>query len=127
MKFLIVDDSPTMRRFVAIALTTAGYTDYEEAEDGQEALKKLQKGGFEFILTDWNMPVMNGLEFVKAVRSDPKLKRMPILMVTTRGNKSDIIDALKARVNNYVVKPFTPDTLKEKIKSVLKSVLEDSL
>lgn len=126
MKFLIVDDSPTMRRFVAISLTTAGYTDYGEAEDGKDALEKLQKGNYDFILTDWNMPVMNGLEFVKSVRSDPKMKNMPILMVTTRGNKSDIIDALKAKVNNYVVKPFTPDTLKDKIKSVLKTIREDS-
>ncbi|HLP18087.1 MAG TPA: response regulator [Bacteroidota bacterium] len=120
MKFLVVDDSPTMRRIVNNSLKGLGYTDVIEAEDGKDALAKIE--GIDFIITDWNMPVMTGLEFTKAVRSDDKYKHLPILMVTTRGVKDDIVEALQARVNNYVVKPFTPQVLKEKIDTIIKSI-----
>lgn len=119
MKFLVVDDSPTMRRIVLNALKSFGYTENLEAADGQEALTVLNENSVDFVITDWNMPVMTGLELTRAIRSDAKLKSLPILMVTTRGLKADIIEALKARVNNYVVKPFTPPILKEKIDSIL--------
>jgi len=120
MKFLVVDDSPTMRRIVNNSLKGLGYSDVVEAEDGKDALAKIE--GIDFIITDWNMPVMTGLEFTKAVRSDDKYKHLPILMVTTRGVKDDIVEALQARVNNYVVKPFTPTVLKEKIDMIIKSI-----
>lgn len=120
MKFLVVDDSPTMRRIVNNSLKGLGFTDVIEAEDGKDALAKIE--GIDFIITDWNMPVMTGLEFTKAIRADDKYKHLPILMVTTRGVKDDIVEALQARVNNYVVKPFTPQVLKEKIDMIIKSI-----
>lgn len=119
MKFLVVDDSPTMRRIVLNALKSFGWTENLEAADGEEALTLLGENKVDFVITDWNMPVMTGLELTKSIRSNPDLKHLPILMVTTRGLKADIIEALKARVNNYVVKPFTPPVLKEKIESIL--------
>lgn len=119
MKFLIVDDSPTMRRIVINALRTFEYNEFMEAGDGKEAMALLESNPFDFVITDWNMPNMTGLELTLAIRANDKLKHLPILMVTTRGLKSDIIEALKARVNNYVVKPFTPQLLKEKIDAVL--------
>jgi len=120
MRFLVVDDSPTMRRIVINALKTFGHTEIIEAGDGQEGIDKLNSGEtVDFVITDWNMPNMTGLELTKAIRSDDKLKHLPILMVTTRGLKADIIEALKAKVNNYVVKPFTPAVLKEKMDAIL--------
>ena len=119
-KFLVVDDSVTMRRIVVNTLKTIGYNQYVEAEDGKDALDKLRVDmGINFIITDWNMPVMSGLELTKAIRSDDRTKAMPILMVTTRGVKEDIVQALQARVSNYVVKPFTPQILKDKIDLIL--------
>lgn len=122
MKFLVVDDSPTMRRIVINALKTFGFEEVVEAEDGQDAYTKLQAEKVDFVITDWNMPNMTGLELTKAIRTDDNLKHLPILMVTTRGLKGDIVEALKAKVNNYVVKPFTPQVLKEKIAAVLKAI-----
>lgn len=122
MRFLVVDDSPTMRRIVINALKTFGYTEVVEAGDGQEGFDRLNANEIDFVITDWNMPVMTGLELTKAIRSSEKYKNVPILMVTTRGLKQDIIEALKARVNNYVVKPFTPHVLKEKIDAILKNL-----
>jgi len=120
MKFLVVDDSPTMRRIVINALKTFGYTDVVQAGDGQQGIEQLEAhDDVDFVITDWNMPVMTGLELTQSIRGNDKFKHLPILMVTTRGLKSDIIEALKARVNNYVVKPFTPPVLKEKLDSVL--------
>jgi two-component system chemotaxis response regulator CheY len=117
VKILIVDDSSTMRRIIINTLSRIGYTDVVEGENGKSGLEKLGQGGVEMIITDWNMPEMDGLEFVKTVRgSNPSI---PILMVTTNAAKEDIVEALQAGVNNYVVKPFTPDTLKEKIESLL--------
>lgn len=121
MRFLVVDDSPTMRRIVINALKTFGYTEVVEAGDGQEGFEKLNNNEIDFVITDWNMPNMSGLELTKAIRSSEKYKNVPILMVTTRGLKQDIIEALKARVNNYVVKPFTPQVLKEKMDAILKN------
>jgi two-component system chemotaxis response regulator CheY len=117
LKILIVDDSSTMRRIIINTLSRIGYSDVIEAENGKVGLDQLGKGGVEMIITDWNMPEMDGLEFVGNVRGqNPSI---PILMVTTNAAKEDIVAALQAGVNNYVVKPFTPDTLKEKIESLL--------
>jgi two-component system chemotaxis response regulator CheY len=122
LKFLIVDDSQTMRRIVANSLKNLGYDDFVEAGDGKEALLKLSADdNLNFVITDWNMPVLSGLELIKAIRSDEKMGKIPVLMVTTRGVKDDIIEALKAKVNNYVVKPFTPAILREKIDAILAS------
>ena len=122
IKFLVVDDSPTMRRIVINALKNIGYTDIVEAEDGKDALAKLYSERIDFIITDWNMPNMTGLELTRAVRSDPNFANIPILMVTTRGMKQDVLEALEAKVNNYIVKPFTPQVLKEKIEQILKTL-----
>ena len=122
LKILAVDDSPTMRRIIVNTLKRAGYDDVTEAADGKDALAKMQIDRFNFVITDWNMPNMDGLTFVNKLRGDPDTKTLPILMVTTRSVKDDIVSALKAGVNNYVVKPFTPDTIKEKINDVLSNI-----
>jgi two-component system chemotaxis response regulator CheY len=121
VKFLVVDDSLTMRRIVINTLKTIGYADVVEAGDGKDAMAKLLSEGADFLITDWNMPEMNGLELTKWVRSNAQFAAIPILMVTTRGNKEDVIDAMKVRVNNYIVKPFTAQGLKEKIDAILKA------
>ena len=119
LKILVVDDSATMRRIVINALKEIGYTDVIEAEDGKDALVKLMTDKVDLIITDWNMPNMSGLEFARAVRSETDIESIPILMVTTRGVKQDIIEALQARVNNYIIKPFTPQLLKDKIEQTI--------
>ncbi len=120
LKFLVVDDSVTMRRIVINSLKNLGYQNFIEASDGRDALEKLSAdSSINFVITDWNMPNVSGLELTKAIRSDEKYISLPILMVTTRGVKDDIIEALNARVNNYVVKPFTPQILKDKIEQIL--------
>jgi two-component system, chemotaxis family, chemotaxis protein CheY len=121
MKFLIVDDSATMRRIVANSLNRIGYSQFAEAGDGVEALASFD-GSINFVITDWNMPNMGGLDLVKAIRSHPAGGSVPILMVTTRSIREDIVAAAQAGVNNYVVKPFTPEVLKEKIDQVLGSL-----
>jgi len=119
-KFLVVDDSVTMRRIVTNSLKTLGYTNFVEAEDGRDALAKLgADNSINFVITDWNMPNMTGLELTLAIRGNAATEDMPIMMVTTRGVKDDIMDALKARVNNYVVKPFTPQILKDKLDQII--------
>lgn len=123
-KFLVVDDSITMRRIIINTLKNLGYKNFVEAADGNEALTKLASDEeINFVLTDWNMPVLSGLELVRTIRSDEKLSHLPILMVTTRGMKDDLIEALKAKVNNYILKPFTPQTLREKIDQVLSTTI----
>ncbi len=120
LRFLVVDDSVTMRRIVINSLRNLGYDDFIEAADGKEALEKLTAdSSINFVITDWNMPVVSGLELVKSIRGDEKLSKLSILMVTTRGVKEDIIEALQAKVNNYIVKPFTPQILKEKIDQII--------
>ena len=119
LKILAVDDSPTMRRIIINTLKRAGYNDVVEATDGKDAIAKLKVEQITFVITDWNMPEMDGLEFVNTVRASAEFKGLPILMVTTRSVKDDIVEALKAGVNNYIVKPFTPETLKQKIEQIL--------
>jgi len=120
LKVLAVDDSPTMRRIIVNTLKRAGFPDVGEATDGKDALAKLKVDTFDFIITDWNMPEMDGLAFVTTLRATPEYEKLPVLMVTTRSVKDDIVEAMKAGVNNYIVKPFTPDTLKQKIEQILK-------
>lgn len=119
MRILVVDDSSTMRRIIKNTLTRLDYEDIEEAENGAEAWKIMCNKEIDILVTDWNMPEMNGLELVKKVRAEDKYKEMPIIMITTEGGKSEVIIALKAGVNNYIVKPFTPQVLKEKLEDVL--------
>lgn len=119
MKILAVDDSPTMRRIIINTLKRAGFDNIVEAGDGKDALEKFKSEKIDFLITDWNMPEMDGLALVSALRKTPEYQKLPILMVTTRSVKEDIVEALKAGVNNYIVKPFTPDTLKAKIEEVL--------
>ena len=118
MKFLLVDDSGTMRRIIGRTLIKLGYSDVIGAENGQEALEQLEKEDVGFVITDWNMPVMNGLKLVQNIRAG-KHKHLPILMVTTNGSKDDIVQALKAGINNYVIKPMTAEDLQDKIKGMM--------
>jgi two-component system, chemotaxis family, chemotaxis protein CheY len=122
MKILIVDDSSTMRRIIGNVITQLGFTkdNFDEAEDGVKAWKLLTEAHYDVILTDWNMPNMNGLELVQKVRSEGTHQKTPIIMITTEGGKSEVITALKAGVNNYIVKPFSAEVLKEKLDGVLK-------
>ena len=122
MKILIVDDSITIRRIITNALKTVGFPETVEATNGKDALEKLATANVDFIITDWNMPEMNGLDFIKQVRANPLYSSLPILMITTRGTEHDVIEALQAKVNSYIVKPFTPQELKEKIEGILKTV-----
>ena len=115
MKIMVVDDFSTMRRIVKNVLKQLGFDNIEEAEDGAQAYNKLKAGGFGFMVSDWNMPNMDGLELLKAVRKDPELKGLPILMVTAEAEKEKVITAIQAGVNNYIVKPFTAETFKEKM------------
>jgi len=119
LNILVVDDSATMRRILVNTLKKLGFNNLVEATDGKDALAKMYSETVNFIITDWNMPEMSGLEFVQSIRGDDAFKNVPILMVTTRSLKDDIIIALKAGVQNYVVKPFTPDVLDKKIKETL--------
>ena len=120
MKILLVDDSKTMRNIQRSILTQLGYTELEEACDGQDALSKVGAFAPELMLVDWNMPNMDGLTFVKEVRKTDKTT--PIIMVTTESERSRVVEAIKAGVNNYVVKPFTPDVLSQRITETLGSV-----
>ena len=120
MKLLVVDDSSTMRRIIKNTLQRLGHKDILEAEHGLEDWGLLEANSdINVLITDWNMPEMNGLELVKKVRAEQKYIDMPIIMVTTEGGKAEVITALKAGVNNYIVKPFTPQVLKEKLEDVL--------
>ncbi len=120
MKLLVVDDSSTMRRIIKNTLARLGYKDVLEGADGVEGWDAIDTNpDVEMLITDWNMPEMNGLELVKKVRSDERFVDLPIIMVTTEGGKSEVITALKAGVNNYIVKPFTPQVLKEKLGAVM--------
>jgi two-component system chemotaxis response regulator CheY len=120
MRFLIVDDSSTMRRIIINTLNKLGYKEFHEAANGREGVDRLATTPVDMIITDWNMPEMSGIDFVKAVRSNDNTKELPVLMVTTNAAEDDIKEALKAGVSNYVVKPFTPDTIKEKIQAAMR-------
>ena len=118
MRILVVDDFATMRRIIKNLLGELGYRNLDEADDGKTALPILKTGEIDFLVTDWNMPGMTGLELVKAVRADPNLKHTPVLMVTAEAKKSQIVEAAQAGINGYVVKPFTAGTLNEKIDKI---------
>lgn len=123
MKFLVVDDFSTMRRIVRNLLKELGFTNVIEAEDGVEALAKLRsEGDFNFVVSDWNMPNMTGIELLKEIRADDKLKHLPVLMVTAEAKKENIVEAAKSGANGYVVKPFTSATLDEKLKKIFQSM-----
>ena len=118
IKILIVDDMSTMRRIVKNALKQIGFTNMDEAEDGNAALAKLRADKFNFVVSDWNMPNMTGLDLLKAIRADSALKSIPVLMVTAEAKQENIVEAVQAGVSNYIVKPFTAETLKEKIDKI---------
>ena len=122
IKILVVDDFATMRKIIKNLLKQAGYNNIVEAEDGAEALKVLKSEKADFIISDWNMPNMNGLEFLKAVRADSEFSGLPFLMVTAEGLKENVVLAIKAGVSGYIVKPFTADVLSEKIEKTVKSM-----
>ncbi len=118
MKILVVDDFSTMRRIIKNVLHELGYSNTDEADDGKTALPMLQGGSYDFVITDWNMPGMQGIDLLKAIRSDSKLARTPVLMVTAEAKKDQIVMAAQAGVNGYIVKPFTAETLREKISKI---------
>lgn len=118
MKILVVDDFSTMRRIIKNLLRDLGYNNTAEADDGATALPMLQSQPFDFVVTDWNMPVMTGIDLLQAIRADAKLKSLPVLMVTAEAKKDQIVMAAQAGVNGYIVKPFTAATLKEKIEKI---------
>ncbi len=122
MKILIVDDFSTMRRIIKNLLRDLGFTNTQEADDGATALPMLQQGSFEFLITDWNMPGMQGIDLLKAVRADPNLKTLPVLMVTAEAKREQIVEAAGAGVNGYIVKPFTAAVLEEKIGKIFERI-----
>ena len=122
MKILVVDDFSTMRRIVKNLLRDLGFTNTVEADDGKTALPILEAGGIDFLVTDWNMPGMTGIDLLKAVRSNPNLVDLPVLMVTAEAKREQIVMAAQAGVNGYVIKPFTAATLKEKIEKVFERI-----
>ncbi|MGV8843809.1 MAG: chemotaxis response regulator CheY [Pseudomonas sp.] len=122
MKILIVDDFSTMRRIIKNLLRDLGFTNTAEADDGLTGLPMLQNGSFDFLVTDWNMPGMSGIDLLRAVRADERLKHLPVLMVTAESKRDQIIEAAQAGINGYVVKPFTALVLKEKIEKIFERV-----
>ena len=122
MKFLVVDDFSTMRRIVRNLLKELGFTNVDEAEDGQVALQKLNSLPFDFVVTDWNMPNMDGLTLLQTIRATPSLKHLPVLMITAEAKKENIIEAAQSGASGYIVKPFTAATLDEKITKILEKL-----
>ena len=120
IKILVVDDFSTMRRIVKNVLQQLGFTNIQEAEDGRVAFQKLQSDKFDFVVSDWNMPNMMGIDLLRAVRGDANLNTIPFLMVTAESQKENVIEAVQAGVSNYIVKPFTADTLEQKLKQIFK-------
>ncbi len=118
MKILVVDDFSTMRRIVKNLLRELGFTNTAEADDGSTALPMLKNGNYDFVVTDWNMPNMEGIELLRNIRADPSLAKLPVLMVTAEAKREQIIEAAEAGVNGYIVKPFTAETLREKIDKI---------
>jgi len=121
-KFLVVDDFSTMRRIVRNLLKELGYTNVDEAEDGVQALQKLRSDQFDFVVSDWNMPNMDGLTMLQEIRKDPALSKLPVLMVTAEAKKENIVAAAQAGANGYVVKPFTAATLDEKLGKIFEKL-----
>ncbi len=121
-RFLVVDDMSTMRKIIRTILNQLGYTNVDEAENGKEALAKLRIGNYQFVLLDWNMPEMDGFETLKNIRADEKLKNIPVIMVTAEAKKENVLMAIQAGASNYIVKPFTPEVLKEKIEKVWSAI-----
>ena len=124
MRFLIVDDFATMRRIVRNLLKDLGFTNVDEAEDGVVALNKLKAEKFDFVVSDWNMPNMTGIELLKSIRANDALKSLPVLMVTAEAKKENIIEAAKSGASGYIVKPFTAATLDEKLNKIFKTMPE---
>ena len=122
MKILIVDDFATMRGIIKNLLRDLGFTNVAEADDGQTALPVLRSGSFDFLITDWNMPNVTGLDLLKAVRGDARLAKLPVLLVTAEAKRDQIVEAAQAGVNGYVIKPFTANTLKEKIDKIFERI-----
>lgn len=118
MKILVVDDFSTMRRIIKNLLRDLGFNNTAEADDGSTALPMLQNGSFDLLITDWNMPGMQGIDLLRAVRADPKLAQLPVLMVTAESKRDQIVEAAQSGVNGYIVKPFTAVTLKEKLEKI---------
>lgn len=126
MRILVVDDFSTMRRIVRNLLKELGFTNVDEAEDGAVALQKLQGGGFEFVVTDWNMPNMDGLTLLQSIRKSPSLKHLPVLMITAEAKKENIIAAAQAGASGYIVKPFTAAVLSEKLQKIFEKLGKQS-
>lgn len=122
MRFLVVDDFNTMRRIVRNLLKELGFNNVEEAEDGVDALAKLRTGGFDFVISDWNMPNMDGLQLLQTIRADDAMGKLPVLMVTAEAKKENIIAAAQAGASGYVVKPFTAATLEEKLGKIFEKL-----
>ncbi|ADL55786.1 chemotaxis response regulator CheY [Gallionella capsiferriformans] len=121
-KFLVVDDFSTMRRIIKNLLKELGFANVQEAEDGVDALKKLRADTYDFVVSDWNMPNMTGIELLREIRADTKLRHLPVLMVTAEAKRENIIEAAQAGASGYVVKPFTASTLDEKLKKIFQSL-----
>ena len=120
MKILVVDDMVTMRRIVKNILKQLGFPNVDEAENGQDALQKLRGDAYGFVVSDWNMPVMTGIDMLRAIRGDEKLKAIPVLMMTAEAQQSNLVEAVQAGVSNYIVKPFTAETMQEKLGKIFK-------
>lgn len=118
MKILVVDDMATMRHMVKYIFKQLGFTNIEGAENGKDALDKLKAGKFDLVVSDWNMPVMPGIELLKNIRADASLKHIPVLMVTAEAQKDNLMEAIQAGVSNYIAKPFTAETIKQKLDKI---------
>ena len=120
MKILILDDMVTMRRIVKNVLKQLGFSNIDEAENGQDGLQKLKSSKYDFVVSDWNMPVMTGIDMLRAIRADEQLKAIPVLMVTAEAQQKNLVEAVQAGVSNYIVKPFTAETMQEKLAKIFK-------
>ena len=120
MKILVVDDMVTMRRIVKNILRQLGFSNIDEAENGQEALQKLRSDTFGCVVADWNMPVMTGIDMLRAIKADEKLKAIPVLIVTGKAQQSNLVEAVQAGASDYIVKPFTVETMQEKLTNIFK-------
>lgn len=122
MKILVVDDMMSMRKVTCHILNSLGYSQVEQADDGTTAVKKLEQSNYDFVITDWNMPGMCGLDLLRHIRRTPDISDLPVLMITAEGSRSQVLDAARARVNSYIMKPFTPAMLKQKIEKIFADI-----